>query len=93
MINQIERETNDKVIAISAKKGVGIKRLNEKIVNMLEAIKEVLNSKVSKFKETQVSSSIHTEAVYSFGVGIILLPCADMIAINNDSRIEIQLLR
>ena len=36
MINQIERETNDKVIAISAKKGVGIKRLNEKIVNLLD---------------------------------------------------------
>ena len=49
MINQIERETNDKVIAISAKKGVGIKRLNEKIVNLLEGNgKEVLYSKVSK---------------------------------------------
>lgn len=80
MINQIERETNDKVIAISAKKGVGIKRLNEKIVNLLEGNgKEVLYSKVSKFKETQVSSWINTAAVSSFGVGIIPLPCADMI--------------
>lgn len=80
VVSQIEKETKQKVVAISAKKKIGIKKLNYEIINLLEGNgKDVLYSKISKFKETQVNTWINTAAVSSFGVGIIPLPCADMI--------------
>lgn len=78
--NQIEDETGQNVIAISAKKEIGIKELNEEIVNLLKSNgKDILYTKVSKFKEKIVSNWINAASASSFAVGAIPLPFADMI--------------
>jgi GTP-binding protein Era len=80
VINQIEKETNQKVIPISAKKRINIKNLNNEITSLLESSnKDILFLKVSKYKEDQVKVWINGATVAAFGVGAIPIPGSDII--------------
>jgi GTP-binding protein Era len=84
VMSQIVQETGEKVIPIAAKKNIGIEKLNDEIVKVLESVgKDLLYLKVSKFKESKVKIWINGAAVSAFGIGIIPIPGADIIPLTS----------
>lgn len=79
-INQIEKESKGLVIPISAKEEINIDLLNSQIIKILEkAGKDILFTKLSKFKEDQVKVWIKGASVTAFGIGAIPLPGVDIL--------------
>ena len=77
---QIKEELHTTPIAISAKKSIGIEKLNEKIVSILEEKgKELLFLKVSKYKENIVRKWINGAAISAAGIGAIPIPGSDIV--------------
>ena len=80
VVAQIEKETNQKLIAISAKKRINIMQLNNRIIELLETSgKDILFLKVSKFREEQVKIWINGASITAFGIGVIPIPGADIV--------------
>lgn len=80
VIKQIERETGQKVIPISARKNINIDKLSNKIVESLQYEgKDLLFLKISKYKEENVKAWINGAAVTAFGIGLIPIPGADIL--------------
>jgi GTP-binding protein Era len=83
-ISQIEKETGQKVIPISAKKNINVERLNSEIVGLLESSgKDLFFLKVSKYKENKVELWINGAAVSAFGIGVIPIPGADILPLTS----------
>lgn len=77
---QIKEELHTTPIAISAKKSIGIEKLNEKIVSILEEKgKELLFLKVSRYKDKTVNDWINGASVTAAGIGAIPIPGADIV--------------
>lgn len=84
VVSQIEKETNQKPIAISAKKKINIMELNNKILETLQKSgKDILFLKISKFREEQVKQWIKGSTTAAFGIGIIPIPGADIIPLTS----------
>ena len=84
VMTQIERETGSKAIPIAAKKNIGIEKLNDEIVKVLEGVgKDLLFLKVSKYKESKVKIWINGAAVSAFGIGVVPVPGADIIPLTS----------
>jgi len=80
VIEQIQEELKSTPIAISAKKSIGLEKLNEKIISILEEKgKELLFLKISRYKEKTVSSWINGASVSAAGIGAIPIPGSDII--------------
>ncbi|MGH4050008.1 MAG: GTPase [Clostridium sp.] len=80
VISQIESETGQKVIPISARKNINIDKLSNKIVESLQYEgKDLLFLKISRYKEENVKGWINGAAVSAFGIGLIPIPGADII--------------
>lgn len=80
VVEQIEEELNIVPIAISAKKSIGMEKLNEKIISILEEKgKELLFLKVSRYKDKTVSNWINGASVSAAGIGAIPIPGADIV--------------
>ena len=76
----IKEQTNTDPIQISAKKGINIEELNDKIVRYLESNgKDLLFLKISKFREKKVKIWINGASITAFGIGVIPIPGADII--------------
>lgn len=80
MIKQIKDNTDGDVIPISARDEINIDLLNSHIVKILEKVgKDLLFTKLSKFKGEQVKIWIKGASVTAFGIGAIPLPAVDII--------------
>lgn len=80
VIDQVKEELGVTPIAISAKKGIGIENLNDKILEVLEDKgKELLFLKVSRYKDKTVSNWINGASVSAAGIGAIPIPGADIV--------------
>lgn len=80
VVEQIEEELNITPIAISAKKSIGMEKLNEKIISILEEKgKELLFLKVSRYKDKTVGNWINGASVTAAGIGAIPIPGADIL--------------
>lgn len=81
-ILHIEEELGVTPIAISAKFGTGVKKLNAEIVKILETKgKELLFLKVSRYKEENVKKWINGATVSAAGIGALPIPGSDIIAL------------
>lgn len=80
VIEQIKEELETEPIAISAKKAIGLEKLNEKIVSILETKgKDLLFLKVSRYKEKTVTDWINAASVSAAGIGAIPVPGSDIV--------------
>jgi len=80
MVKQIEDNTNGKVIPISARDDINIELLNTQILRILEkGGKDILFTKLSRFKEDQVKIWIKGATVTAFGIGVIPIPGVDIL--------------
>lgn len=80
VIEQIKEELGVTPIGISAKNNIGIEKLNDKILEILEERgKELLFLKVSRYKDKTVSNWINGASVSAAGIGAIPIPGADIV--------------
>lgn len=83
-IAQIEHETGQNVIPISAEENINIEQLNNEIISFLEKSgKDILFLKVTKYKEEKVSLWINGATAAAFGIGLIPLPGADIVPLTS----------
>jgi len=80
VISQTKEELGITPIAISAKKGTNIDKLNEAIIKVLtEKGKELLFLKVSRYKAETVAKWINGAAVAAAGIGALPVPGSDIV--------------
>lgn len=80
VLEQIKEELHAEAIPISAKKDIGIEKLNERIVLILEEKgKELLFLKVSRYKDKAVASWINGASVSAASIGAVPIPGVDII--------------
>lgn len=86
VITQIEKETGQTIIPISAKKNINIETLNNKILEVLKGEgegKDLFFLKISKYKEASVNIWINGATITAFGIGLIPLPGADIVPLTS----------
>lgn len=80
VVQQIQEELDIVPIVISAKKSIGMEKLNEKIISILEKKgKELLFLKVSRYKNKTVANWIHGASISAAGIGAIPIPGSDIV--------------
>ena len=79
VVGQINAELNNIPIAISAKKDIGINKLNNEILSILKNEgKKLLFLKISKFKEDEVRKMINKATLTAAGIGALPIPGSDI---------------